>query len=465
MRNFKEIVAYLKEFITTGKSVMIYGDYDVDGVTSTAMLYLLFRSKGVSVSYEVPNRYGEGYGLHESFVDSLKTDLLICVDNGTNNEELLQKVLNKGIDVIVIDHHNVQEQTSLKYFLNPKHPQDTSVFKDKCTASLVRSVCSYVDCMVHPYYFLTLAAIATVCDSMPLVADNRNLLVNAFSHLSKVDNYPIALLDLESSIGHRIGPILNAAGRIGNARDVVEFLTCIDDKQKASQLALKLINYNTVRKERTSATFDNLVVKDSSIIFIHDNTIDIGIIGIIAGRLLDTYKRPAVVISNGIGSARSNEDVDIFSILSVYENLYVTFGGHAQACGFHIDERDVPTLETALNSVKCNTSSETVPYDLEITLDDVTIENYEDVVKLEPFGKGNEEPVFLIKNLNILYKKLVGQNANVLQVYFENNIQGVKFKTDTLPVSNRVNIKCHLRKNEWQGRVSPRLVILELTEL
>lgn len=464
MKNFTEIVKYLKDFMNTGKSVTIYGDYDVDGLTSTAMLYLLFRSKGVSVTYEVPNRYTEGYGLHDSFIDSLKTDLLICVDNATNSGTMLKKVMDRGIDVIVIDHHNAQEDIFDGLLLNPKQPGDTSVFKDKCAAFLVRTVCSYIDCTAYTYYFRMLAAIATICDSMPLIADNRRLVIDALENLSLVEEYPIALLGLNSSIGHRIGPILNAAGRIGNAREVVDFLTCVDDKVQATKLAEKLINYNEVRKEKTATALENLKVKETPIVVVHDDTIEIGLLGIVAGRLVDMYKRPAVVISKGVGSARSPESVNIFSILSVYEDLYSAFGGHANACGFHLDEPDIPILVDALSKTECECDT-TLKYDLEIDIDDVTIENCDSLEPLKPFGNGNTEPVFLIKNANIYSKKLVGQNANVLQLYFKNNVQGVMFNCNKIPLSNTVDIKCYLRKNEWNGKLYPRIFVLEINEV
>lgn len=435
--------------ITSKESITIFGDYDTDGACSTAMMQRFFREIGVEVDAILPHRVRDGYGLTVAAVDRIAArhkGLLITVDNGTAAIEAVAHAQKLGIDVIVTDHHQCKENLPPAFAcVNPHRLDSRYPYRDLCGAGVafkllialrktLRDAGQLGSTQPNLQQYLPYVAIATIADIMPLTGENRILVkrglqmlqaspgagLTALIRLAELDP---TTLDAED-IAFRIAPRLNAAGRMA---DPMIALTCLasDDVIEASNAAETLNRLNGERQavEKTIlATLETPEMKTqfeaSGGIAIGDATYPIGVVGIVAGRLARTYRKPVVVVSFetgvGKGSVRSVPGIDLIPILNECAAHLMQFGGHASAAGVTIDPDQWATFQKAFSvAVASHMKNYIHPprhVDAEVDATILTPELGRDLRKLAPFGEGNREPVLAVRPMTVHSRRLVGKN-------------------------------------------------------
>ena len=431
---------YFKYAIENKIPIKIVGDYDVDGISASSIMFLTLEKLGANVSVRLPRRFSEGYGLSEKIVDEVENGLLITVDNGIAAIDAINKAKEKGLEVIVTDHHLPNEDGILPnadIIIDP-HIEGTADFTDYCGAGIAYKISEK---LINDEVFLkkmeALAAIGTICDMMPLVGDNRNIVKNGLKNI-ETKNTTLGLQILlekigltehieASDIGFKVGPVLNAPGRLDDKGALLSLSLLTRDSTKYLEMATKysdmLINKNKERKELVNNAMIEIETemilngKDDNPDFpmiIYKSGISEGIAGIIAGNLANKYDVPVFVftdsLENGIlkGSVRTGSDVHIKNLLdkckSEDPNLFVKYGGHAEAAGISIKKDNLEKVKEELtkNCYKplCYVKDDSVKYDLEITPDKVA-NTLKEMEMFKPFGMGNPEPIFLMKDFKL----------------------------------------------------------------
>ncbi|MDR1539443.1 MAG: single-stranded-DNA-specific exonuclease RecJ [Clostridiales bacterium] len=444
MKDMAKACEMLEQSLSDKEKIAVFGDFDVDGVMSTVILIKLLRECGADAEFLIPMRSENGYGLSDDMIKaivSMGAKLLICCDNGIAAREEILEAKRLGIKTIVIDHHEpnfIEDENGARTDLIPEadcviDPKQQSCgypFKQFCAAGLsfrfAEAFCSLIgrnflareECLVF-------AAVATVCDIVPLLEENRILVKSGLDVLNRCKQINAGLwhLMLEKKIsdkklsvfdiGFLLGPCINASGRLSSAQNAVKlFLT--EDTRKAAELARALSELNETRKEMTELAVDKAMDRIFSdeaseidkVVVIYDESINESIAGIVAGRIKEALSRPVVVLTKGEkhvkGSARSIEGYSIFDALNKNRDLFVRFGGHAMAAGVTLEEKSVEPLRIRLNAdcPLCEDDFKTTLYiDKLFELPEATLELAEEIASLAPFGKGNPEPMFQAKAL------------------------------------------------------------------
>lgn len=474
----------IKESISKNKKIRIVGDYDVDGVMSVYILYTSLLNLGANVDYRVPDRVKDGYGINESIVNTAyedNIDLIITCDNGISAFDGVNLAKKLGIKMIITDHHDLSykiEKDEKVYIvpdvdavINPKNPKCKYPFKKLCGAGVAYKLIEYVYKLYSKdreelYIFLEYVAIATVCDVMDLVDENRIMVKYGLNLINETKNIGLkALIEVSGiekevgvyHLGFIIGPTINASGRLDTALLALELLLC-KDKTKAYEIAEKLRALNEERKAITNLGIENIKkqieetnLKDDKIIVVFQADIHESVAGIIAGRIKDMYNKPTIVLTRSVdgvkGSGRSIEEYNIFEELNQCKELFKEFGGHPMAAGLSLELEDVDILRTKLNAItKLNEEDfyKKIYIDLVLPISFLNNNLMEDLNKLEPFGKGNSKPLFGDKGLIIkkLYK--YGAKGNVLKFNLYDNkntyIDAVIFN-DTLNFEDSITSK------------------------
>lgn len=475
----------IKNAIKNNQNILIYGDYDVDGVTATAILWQALYKLTKNVIPFVPNRERDGYGIKaESFFrfqseKKLKFDLLITVDNGIVAQKEIKKILDKQkLKIIITDHHLPNEDSKL-LTRNCELIHSTQVSGSAISYFLSKELDKDAD--------LGLAALGTVADCLPLVGINRSIVVCGLKSLnsnpspgvrklvqvSRVHN-PISAYDL----GFILGPRINAAGRLSDPTDALRLL-CSQSSLQASKYAAILNSYNQDRQQLQKDSLDTVEklisekLDSDRLIFIHGDY-NPGIIGLIAGRLTEKYYLPTIVVSVegdvAKGSCRSIPELNIIEALRQHQDLFIDLGGHPGAAGFSIKTINIEKLEKQIIK-SVNLKLEKVklePHldiDAQMALDAVTIKNIKVIESLAPFGIGNPEPLFLFKQVTIHSLRTIGQNNDHLKLKLS-NLDAIGFKkgdlAGKLKVGDTVDLIASLSINEWNNIQSPQLIIKEI---
>ncbi|MDP2911463.1 MAG: single-stranded-DNA-specific exonuclease RecJ [Candidatus Omnitrophota bacterium] len=435
MEGMREAVSRIKMAMDKKEKILIHGDYDVDGVTATALLFSTLRNFGIETVYYIPDRLTEGYGLGSSGVEealNIKADLVITVDCGISSHEEVDALNKHGIDIIITDHHEPPKVLPKAYsIINPLQKGCAYPDKHLSGVSVAFKLCEALSSEFHDKNFwrhLDLVALGTIADVAPIIGENRMLVKEGLKLLkNKGSNKGIKAL-IEASgmkkdrmgafeIGFILGPRINAAGRLGSASMAVELLLT-DDDEKAKDLAEKLNEANKERqriekntlKEAISKIERDINFKDHRVIVLHNENWHTGVIGIVASRISDRFNRPAILISTkdgiGRGSGRSVENFHLFEALTSCEEFLREYGGHQYACGLTILEEKLPGFIKMMNELAQNTmtAENLIPslvIDMDINLRDIDYKAVEDIAGLEPFGEGNPEPVFCSRNLRL----------------------------------------------------------------
>jgi single-stranded-DNA-specific exonuclease len=488
----------IKRCIADKTPILLYGDYDVDGMTSVSMMAHFLRCVGALVHIYVPHRQTEGYGLNAGVVDTLKhyeAKLLITLDCGISNAHEISLVKALGVSVAVLDHHTLPDLLPpADVILNPKSLHESSPLYTLCTAGIVYKCLEFFaqnGLDIDPKPYLDLAALGTIADVAHLQGENRRLVAEGLPYISKGLRPGIkALLETADfkrtsvsvrDVGFTIAPRLNAAGRLDSARLGVNLLLC-DDYEEAEHLAAKLHTLNESRKALGTVIFqeacERLVGHTAPVIALASSQWHPGVIGIIASRLAEKFSKPTVLISVqdglGRGSARSVGTVNIYEILKVFSSSFVTFGGHKEAAGFSINESEIDAFCTHIHEQSPQLLNEedlchTLDIDAELTLDHVGMELIDELSKLGPFGQGNPVPTFSSKSLKVVEARPVG-NGQHLKFTFSNLsrtkiVDGIGFGLGeklSEAYKPEVEVAFSLDINHWGGQTLPQLSVIDL---
>ncbi|PFG14061.1 single-stranded-DNA-specific exonuclease RecJ [Bacillus sp. es.036] len=501
MSGMKEAVERIQQAIVSDERILIFGDYDADGVSSTTVLVYTLRELGATFDYYIPNRFTEGYGPNEAAFRQAKEDgyhLIVTVDTGISGVHEAEVAKEIGVDLIITDHHEPPPVLPDAYAtINPKKPGCTYPFKGLAGVGVAFKLSQALLGRI-PGHLLEIAAMGTIADLVPLQDENRLLASEGIRALQNSNKPGIkALLDVcglkdqelnEEHLGFGIGPRLNAAGRLDSADPAVELLTT-DDPLLAEQLAsdIDTLNknrqelVNTMTKEAIEEVETNYISDESNrVLIIAKEGWNAGVIGIVASRLVEKYYRPTIVMSidreKGVakGSARSIEAFDMFANLSECRDILPHFGGHPMAAGMTIDLDYLEQLRTRLNNLAIEklTEEDLTPLtkvDLHCRVEDVTLETIEEMNLLAPFGVSNPKPVVMLKDVHLSQIRRIGSQDNHLKVGLEENgttLDGVGFHFgyafEEIASRAAVSVIGQLSVNEWNGLRKPQIFVKDI---
>ena len=456
LENMDSSIKILLEKIFSNNTLGILGDYDVDGATSTSILFKYFEFIGINAEVYIPDRIKDGYGISKNSIDYFlkkKVDLLISLDCGTNDAEFIAYAKEKGIEIIVIDHHEVKSLGAPLSIINPKLKGDTSNLNHLCTAGLVFLFVIGLNRELRKKNFfenkeetnlkefLDIVAVGTICDLVPLQNENRLLVKKGLEKINLKPNKGLGVLKSKlklenkiksTDIAYYIGPCINASGRIGDPFLGFNLLVK-NEKKELEVIAEKLIKSNNERKTLENISYNQAKMLLKSLnnikfIFLYSKSWHPGIIGIIASRLVQEFKVPAFVMNideNKVtGSVRSIKNIDISKILAklINEGFLESGGGHAMAGGFKLKEEKLSSLQNYLkenSSLYFNSEDSTINIDLEAKIFDLNLEMINSMEQLEPYGMGYPEPKILIKKVSSVYSKIIGKTRNHLSCTLE----------------------------------------------
>jgi len=499
IKGIPEAVDRIAQAITDRELIAVYGDYDADGVTATALLTLALEELGAEVRPYIPNRFDDGYGLSNEGLSELKAEgveLVISVDCGIRSLAEAEHAREIGLDLIISDHHHpgnaVPQALSV---INPKQPGDEYPEKNLAGVGLAYKLAEAMfgpeDMPVESY--LDLVALGTVSDLAPLVGENRTLVRRGLDYLRRPTRQGVMSLigaaglapgNLNAShIGFALGPRLNAAGRIDSAKAALDLLTSRDLNQ-AGILAQQLDNQNRDRQRRTLETLlkaEEMALRDNPealLLFAADPDFNHGVVGLAASRLTEKHYRPAIVAKIDLeknetrGSCRSIPEFHITEALDQCADLLVKHGGHAAAAGFTVRNEQLYDLIKRLQELTEQQLGgldlrPTLPADIEIPLFDLKPEILKDLKQLEPTGQENRRAVFVSRGLRVTRKNQVGNDAAHLKMEVTDGritYSAIAFQQghwfDQMP--ERIDLMYYYEENEYNGRSTLQLNIIDL---
>ena len=457
MKGMKEAVEMIKKAVSEGRKIRVIGDYDVDGICSSYIIRHVIESLGGKADVRLPDRILEGYGMNCDMIREAALDqveLIITCDNGVSAHDAVREAKLKGIDVIVTDHHEVPYPlVEADVVIDPKQEGCPYPYKELCGGGVAYKLAQALLSDVNKDLaeklleeFLQFAGMATVADLVPLTGENRILAKEGIKRLQKTDNEGLkAILQIRGAkaeeinefyIGFIIGPCLNSAGRLKNAKLAYDLLE-ETDPIAAGNKAKELSELNDERKDltRNQTAEADLKIRDTypdmsnlpKVLVIYLPSAHESVAGIIAGRLKDLYSRPALVITNSDdgmkGSGRSVEAYDLIGEMQQHADLFKKFGGHKKAAGFSLNEGITPEdISKQLNDtcyLSLDELAEKIWVDMELPFKYVSESFVNELQLLEPFGLGNERPLFARRNVLIRKLFVLGKNQNVLKLLLE----------------------------------------------
>lgn len=498
LKGMAEAVNRIQSAVEKNEQILVFGDYDADGVSSTAVLVTALKMIGAGCDYYIPNRFTEGYGPNNPALQWAKDEgysLVITVDTGISAVTQADFAKEIGLDFIVTDHHEPPPTLPNSYTtINPKQPGCTYPFKELAGVGVAFKVAHGLLGRV-PNELLDYAVIGTIADLVPLVGENRLLAKKGLRAFQTSDKTGIQALkdvcgmtagEVEADhIGFAIGPRLNAAGRLDSAIPAVELLLA-ESREEADELATEIDRLN---KERQKVVNDiskeamDVVQEMDGIpeaLVVAKEGWNAGVIGIVASRLVEKFYRPTIVLTidpeTGLakGSARSIEGFDMFAELSKSRDILPHFGGHPMAAGMTLQSEHVDSLrERLIEQAKTGLAPEAfIPIttiDLTVAVDDVTIDVLKEIEELSPFGVENAKPKVLIDDVKLADIKRIGSDSSHLKFQFageEKTLDGIAFRKGDLfeHITPQASVSAvgTLSINEWNGRVKPQLIVDDL---
>ncbi|MBU3157008.1 single-stranded-DNA-specific exonuclease RecJ [Clostridium estertheticum] len=458
MKDMEKAIDIIKLAIENKEKIVVYGDYDADGVTSTVIMYKGLSRSGANVEYYVPDREHEGYGINSDRIRKLNDEgfkVVLTCDNGIAAMEQVKLAKELGMIVIVTDHHELQfdeNESGERTFklppadavINPKQNECKYPFKNLCGAGIAFKFVQalFIKIGIDVKFaneFIEIAGIGTICDVVDLVDENRIIAKNALDMLTNTKNLGLRCLKEMLSIndkeikcyhvGFQIGPCINATGRLESASISVELLLC-EEENRAKELAKTLFDLNKKRQEMTTENVEEVIelihnstFKGDKVLVIYKDTIHESIAGIVAGRVRETFNVPTIILTKGKetpkGSARSIKEYNLFEELIKCKELLEKFGGHPMAAGLSIKEENIEKLRLKLNLICTLTDEDIKPkirIDQRMPLGEINYEMINELEQLEPFGKGNSSPLLAEKNISILKIDILGKNANTIKI-------------------------------------------------
>ncbi|SUU92246.1 Single-stranded-DNA-specific exonuclease recJ [Anaerococcus octavius] len=472
LRDMDKAVDLIIETMKNGGEIRIFGDYDQDGIASVMTLLdgLLFYYD--NISYDIPQRVKEGYGISTAMVEKAiydKVSLIITCDNGITGFDQIKQLKEADLNVIVTDHHEIETSNDGEWakqvlpeanaVINPKRIDQDYPFTDLCGAAVCFKLMSALFKRLdgdyeYLYGLLEYVAMGTVCDIVSLTDENRIFVIEGIKRLNYTDKLAIKAVLEESSwtkeidvytLGFILGPTMNATGRLSSAKMAIELLM-EEDIDRIYELAKQLVDLNNERKKLTQEGLDKCLAiieendyYDKDVIVVYEPSINESICGIVAGRIKEKYYRPTIILTNSStqglakGSGRSIETYNIYKeVLKFKENLE-SFGGHPMACGLSISINNIDYLRNFLNNNSTLTKAQkqkTINIDKAIDISKLSLEFAESLNKLTPFGKDFEKPIFADKNVDIAQVAMIGKDKKTMKLSLHKNgvyINAIKF--------------------------------------
>ena len=484
------------------EKITIYGDYDVDGTTSTSVLYLGLTKLGAIIDYYIPHRMIDGYGLSISGLEQIQengTKLIISVDCGINAIDEVDQIHDYGMEIIITDHHNPKDQLpNALAIINPKVENSSYPFKKLAGVGVAYKllVAIYMklglDTDENLSKYLDLVSLGTIADIVPLDGENRVLSALGLTQLIEKNNIGLkALIDFanlnqktlnSSDIVFGLAPRINAAGRMGSADVAVELLISNDERQ-SKELAENIEHQNSLRQREDQKTYKEAIeiidkkyknIDDTVLIMLSSDSWHQGVIGIVASKLVEQFNRPVIMISVkdgiGSGSGRSITDLDLFQTLTDNDEDLISFGGHKYAVGLTLYQEYIDILENKLSDYLkekpySNNIQNTISIDSHLELYDINNNFLSWIDKFSPFGSGNRRPVFYTEKVNVsTYPYIVGKNHLKLKVIkdgVELDLIGYNLgdyltslkKNSSLDIAYSVEVNTFFKKMTIQGKL------------
>jgi len=489
LKDIQKAAKRVKKAIDEKQKIAVVGDYDADGVVSSVIMMEFFEDIGVDVVLKIPNRFEDGYGISPQIIEKLDADLIITVDNGISAVEAAKVCKEKGIDLIITDHHTVGESLPEAYaIVNPKQKDCTFPTSEICGAQVawyfIAAIKDELGIEYNLSKFLDVLAIAIVADMMELKGINRTMVKNGLKRINKiqrpffkaVQNFYKKSSFKSDDISFLLAPIINSSGRLEDATLSYELI-----RSSSESLAMQNLEYisslNNQRKEIEHELFELAVLsvdESKNIIISWGEGWHEGVIGIVASRLSRRYKKPAIVFSvnesKAKGSARSVGDINILEHIAKQKDLLLGFGGHKGAAGMGLEVSNLEAfkkgMENSLDEVSKDDFLERSEVVGEIEPSAIGF-GLLDVLELyEPYGQKNPKPYFLLKNAYVKSGKVIGLNQNHQKLTLlsdDMTLESIEFNFDKeIESGHHIDLICSVSKNEFRGNVSAQIMIKEI---
>ena len=502
MYGIKKSVERIIQAVGKNEKIVIYGDFDCDGITSTAILYNFLFSIGADVKAYNPDRLEEGYGINFDSIDKLVSEgyrLFITTDCGISENQVIEDSKKFSIDFIITDHHTIPEKLPDAYsIINPKLKDCKYQFKEMCAAGVVFNLIvalrsslrenGFFNDKIEPNLarYLDLVSIGTVADSMPIIGVNRIFVFNGLKEIKNTSRKGLKHLISKQKekfsirdISFDIAPKINAAGRVGKASNAVSLLTS-DDDVEVERLAGIIQSNNQVRQQIQEKVFNEAEklaeIKlqkhpDKSSLVLFSQDWHPGVLGIIASRIVKKYGLPCVILSSkdsiAKGSLRTANELNLYRVLEQCSNILIQFGGHSAAAGVTIYEDKIKEFENKFESIISNydfEAGEPLEIDSLVKFSEINIDLISDIEKMEPFGKGNPYPIFVSKNVKIESKRVLKDKH--LEMYlnqdnFKMRAIWFNFNKSSSDMEN-IDVVFTLQRDSFRGNNNINLNILDI---
>ena len=475
--------------INNDETINLVGDYDVDGVTSTAIMVSFFSALGVEINYIIPNRFEHGYGLSPIILEQIYEGVIVTVDNGISAVESAQICKERGLDLIITDHHTVGDILPDAFaIVNPKQNDCTFPFPEICGAQVAWYLCASIKKALKFDYNLMelfdLLSLAIVADIMPMVSLNKTMVKSGLKFLEQSQRPAIVALreryDLkvvtEEDIGFKIAPLINCAGRMADPSIALEFLLSFDEFEANMQLDY-LIELNESRKEDQLKMFNEAKMQvDSSdkVVVVSSPDWNEGIVGIVASKLCEKYKRPAIVFgidgATAKASCRSTADINLYELIKSCSDLLSGFGGHKQAAGLSIQTEKLAEFKELINQnieTLPKLADDTSAYSIgKFNISNVDDRVYNLIESFRPFGITNPYPIFTFSNLEVFNVTKMGKNKEFRKLVVGDGIHIIDvvifIDCEEIELGEKISFTATISKNEFRGEIKFNLLFKEL---
>ena len=493
LHDMDKAVNRIRRAIEQGEFILVYGDYDADGMTSASILKETLEQLGAECLVYLPNRFTDGYGpnasVYKYFIEQQGVSLIVTVDNGVAGHEAIDLAQSMGVDVIVTDHHSLPEVLPDAYaIVHPEHPESDYPFKHLAGCGVAfKLACALLEEV--QVELLDLVAIGTIADMVSLTDENRIMVQYGLEVLRNTQRLGLQELfeiagisssDLtEETVGFQLAPRLNALGRLDNPNPAIELLTGFDDEE-VREIALMIQDKNEERKEIVQAIYEeakSLVDPNKSVQVLAKEGWNPGVLGIVAGRLLEELGQTVIVLNiedgRAKGSARSIEAVDIFEALDPHRELFIAFGGHAGAAGMTLEAEQLDALseilETYVKDKGVDAKGKNTLYlDEELDLESLSLETVKSFERLAPFGMDNQKPVFYIRDFQVENARTMGAGDSHLKLKiskgtasFEVVAFGQGSKATEFSQAKQLELAVTLSVNQWNGQTTLQLMMVD----
>ena len=493
LHDMDKAVNRIRRAIEQGEFILVYGDYDADGMTSASILKETLEQLGAECLVYLPNRFTDGYGpnasVYKYFIEQQEISLIVTVDNGVAGHEAIDLAQSMGVDVIVTDHHSLPEVLPDAYaIVHPEHPEADYPFKHLAGCGVAfKLACALLEEV--QVELLDLVAIGTIADMVSLTDENRIMVQYGLEVLRNTQR--IGLQELfeiagisssdhtEETVGFQLAPRLNALGRLDDPNPAIELLTGFDDEE-VREIALMIQDKNEERKEIVQAIYEeakSLVDPNKSVQVLAKEGWNPGVLGIVAGRLLEELGQTVIVLNiedgRAKGSARSIEAVDIFEALDPHRELFIAFGGHAGAAGMTLEVDKLEALSELLEAYITEkgldvATKNNLRLDEDLDLEALTIETVKNFERLAPFGMDHQKPVFYIRDFQVENARTMGAGNAHLKLKISKgsaNFEVVAFGKGCLATEfaqvKDLELAVTLSVNQWNGQTALQLMMVD----